>query len=96
MVTRLHLGHPRPHALDDARGLVAQHAGEEALGVVPAERVGVRVAQGGVDDADAHLARLRGSDRDGAHLQRLFRLPRDRRAALDGLSRRVLQRRSRG
>ena len=41
MVARLHARDARAHGLDDARGLVAQHAGEQALRVEAVEGVGV-------------------------------------------------------
>lgn len=69
MVTRLHAGHAFAHFDDDARAFVAQHGGEDAFGVVTAQREGVGVADAGVGNFDQHFARLRRRDVDFDDLQ---------------------------
>ncbi len=46
------------HRLHDTGGLVAQHSREQALGVLAAQRICVRVAQRGRHNLDADLASL--------------------------------------
>ena len=64
----------RRHAFADldhhAGAFMAEHGGEQALGVVAAEREGVRVADAGVGDLHQDLAALRGRDVDLNDFQR--------------------------
>ena len=52
------------HGLDDGAGLVPEDAGEEALRVLPAERVDVGVAQRVAHNIDTDLAGFRRRDDD--------------------------------
>ena len=52
------------HGLDDGAGLVPEDAGKEALRVLPAERVDVRVAQRVAHDLYTDLAGFRRRDDD--------------------------------
>ncbi|MNQ60962.1 hypothetical protein D3C85_752630 [compost metagenome] len=54
-----------------ARAFVAQHGGEQALGIIAAQREGIRVADAGVRDLHQHFAALRGRDVDFNDFQRL-------------------------
>lgn len=85
MVARLHRGDARADRFDDARRLVPQDAGEEALRVVPVQSVRIRVAQRGGDDLDADLALLGRGDNDVRDFQGLLGGPGDGGRAGDGL-----------
>ncbi len=69
MVARLHAGHAFAHFHHDARAFMAQHHGEQALGVFAAQGEGVGVAHTGVGDLDEHFALLGRGDIDLDDLQ---------------------------
>jgi len=71
VVARLQRRHAFAHFHDHARAFVAQHGGEQAFGVVAAERERVGVADAGVRDLHQHFAALRGRDVDLNDFQRL-------------------------
>eukprot|EP00658_Telonema_sp_P-2_P081232 TRINITY_DN827_c0_g2_i2.p1 TRINITY_DN827_c0_g2~~TRINITY_DN827_c0_g2_i2.p1 ORF type:complete len:119 (+),score=17.66 TRINITY_DN827_c0_g2_i2:128-484(+) len=58
VVARLDGGHTRSDGLNDASGLVSEDGGEESFGVVPSERVGIGVTEGGVQNLHPDLLRL--------------------------------------
>ncbi|MNY71112.1 hypothetical protein D3C86_2093850 [compost metagenome] len=70
MVAGLERGHAFADFHHHAGAFVAQHGGEQALGVIAAKREGVRVADAGVRDLDQDLAALRGRDVDLNDFQR--------------------------
>mmetsp|Transcript_908 Transcript_908/g.2866 ORF Transcript_908/g.2866 Transcript_908/m.2866 type:complete len:492 (-) Transcript_908:40-1515(-) len=84
LVAHRHARHALADALHRAGALVAQDAGERALGVVPSARVFVRVADAGRLHAHAHLAGARRAHRDLDHLEVSLGLPADGRAARQG------------
>jgi hypothetical protein len=78
VVTRLHGGDSCAHLLHHAGSLVSENRREEALRVLAAQGVGIRVAHARGGEAHQHLAALRALEVDLVHDERLRRLERDR------------------
>lgn len=86
IVALLHVRHTLTHRLNDARALVAQNRRERSLGIATRQRVRIGVAQARERHTHAHLS---GAGRRHTHLlnlERLLRLPRNRRLASDRLA----------
>ena len=78
-------GHARPDLADDPGALMAEDRGEDALGILALERVGVGMADAGRHDLDQHLARLRPVEVDLVDLERRVGRDGDGGAGLHGL-----------
>mmetsp|Transcript_100958 Transcript_100958/g.308727 ORF Transcript_100958/g.308727 Transcript_100958/m.308727 type:complete len:260 (+) Transcript_100958:803-1582(+) len=87
VIARQELRDALADALDDARGLVAQDAREQALWVVPVEGVGVGVTQRHSHVLNPHLALLRRAHLHLHQRQRLLGRKGDSRKAFDLLAR---------
>mmetsp|Transcript_5863 Transcript_5863/g.24238 ORF Transcript_5863/g.24238 Transcript_5863/m.24238 type:complete len:407 (+) Transcript_5863:165-1385(+) len=84
-----HRRHAGADGFDNRASLVAQNAREEALGVLPLERVHIRVAERVGHHLDADLAGFGRRDHDGLVAERLVRRPGDGGFARDRLTRRL-------
>ncbi|MOA00527.1 hypothetical protein D3C78_1198970 [compost metagenome] len=71
VVAGLERGHAFAHFDHHARAFMAQHGGEQAFGIVAAQREGVGVTDAGVRDLHQHFAALRRRDVDFNDFQRL-------------------------
>ena len=70
MIARLEAGHAIAHFHHHAGTLMAQHRGKHALGIIPAQREGIGMADAGMGDLHQHFAFLRRSDVDLDDFQR--------------------------
>ena len=71
MIAGLQRGHALAHFDHHAGAFVAQHGGEQALGVVAAQGEGVGMADAGVRDAHQHFPAPRRRHVDFNDFQRL-------------------------
>jgi len=68
LIRGCHAGDTLAHFHHDARALVAQHCGKQALRVVARQGVRIGMADAGVADAHQHLAFARRRDINLHHL----------------------------
>ncbi|MCY1271717.1 hypothetical protein D9M69_209480 [compost metagenome] len=78
VVAHLQGGYALAHCLDDAAALVAEDAGEHALGIRAGQGVGIGVADAGRNDPDQNLASPGRLHIDFNNFERLIRSESDR------------------
>ena len=84
MIARFDRGHPRPNLTHDARALMPQNRGEDALTVEPVERIGVGVADTRCHDLDEHFPGLRAFEVELNNFQWHLGFKRNSSAGLHG------------
>lgn len=85
-IAGLDIRHSRSDALDNTRAFVSQHDGERALGIFPAQCIGIRMTKAIVMYADANLVRFWWRNLDFLNAQILASRPRNGSFASDSLA----------